>query len=110
MYTVIRKLEISAAHRVNFANGSKCENLHGHNWKITVHMKSEKLNSDGMVYDFSLIKDIVKKNLDHKNLNEIIPQPTAEHIAEYICNLLGEKCFKVVVEETGNNIAIYERF
>lgn len=108
MYTVIKKLEISAAHRVSFSSG-KCENLHGHNWEITVHMKSENLDSNGMVYDFSQIKKIVKDNLDHKNLNDIIPQPTAENIAKCICDLLGEKCFKVIVEETDSNTAIYER-
>lgn len=108
MYTVIKRLEISAAHQVSYS-ASECEKLHGHNWKITVYMRSNELDSNGMVYDFSKIKKIVKDSLDHKNLNDILPQPTAENIAKYICCLLGDKCFKVMVEETCNNIAIYER-
>lgn len=107
MYTVIKNLEISAAHQLSLFG--ECENLHGHNWIIKVYLRSEVLNEDGVVYDFTKIKDIVKKELDHKNLNQIINRPTAENIAKYICDLLGEKCFKVKVKETATNEAIYER-
>ena len=72
-------------------------------------MRSETLNSDGMVCDFTYIKETIKKHFDHKNLNAILSQPTAENIAKYICDLLGEKCFRVEVQETANNLAIYER-
>lgn len=109
MYTVIKRLEISAAHQLNLSYKSKCENLHGHNWIIFVHLRSEKLNSDGMVCDFTEIKKCIYEKLDHKNLNDIIDQPTAENIAKYICDVLGDKCFKVQVQESEGNIGIYER-
>lgn len=109
MYTVVKRLEISAAHRLNLSYESKCESLHGHNWILMIYLRSETLDNDGMVYDFTHIKKLVHGKFDHKNLNDIIKQPTAENIAKYICDTLGEKCFKVEIQESEGNIAIYER-
>ena len=53
MYTVIKRMEISASHRLKLSYESKCENLHGHNWIITVYCQAEQLNEDGMVVDFT---------------------------------------------------------
>lgn len=60
MYTVIKRMEVSAAHSLKLSYRSKCENLHGHNWIITVYCRSKELNADGMVVDFSHIKQVVK--------------------------------------------------
>ena len=49
MYTVIKRMEISASHSLRLSYPSKCENLHGHNWMITVYCRSKELNADGMV-------------------------------------------------------------
>lgn len=73
MYTVIKRMEISAAHSLKLSYRSKCEDLHGHNWIITVYCRSRELNADGMVVDFSHIKETVKGKLDHRNLNEVLP-------------------------------------
>lgn len=62
MYTVIKRMEVSAAHSLNLSYQSKCENLHGHNWIITVYCRAKELNADGMVVDFSHIKQAVKEN------------------------------------------------
>ena len=87
---------------------SKCENLHGHNWIITVYCRSKELNADGMVVDFSHIKQVVKEQLDHHNLNEVLSfNPTAENIARWICDQIPT-CFKVEVQESESNIAVYE--
>ena len=109
MYTVIKRMEISAAHSLSLSYPSKCENLHGHNWKITVHCRSKELNANGMVIDFSHIKQAVKDQLDHRNLNEVLPfNPTAENIARWICDQLPT-CYKVEVQESEGNTAIYEK-
>lgn len=109
MYTVIKRIEISAAHRLSLSYPSKCENLHGHNWIVTVHCRSKELNSDGMVLDFSRIKEVVKGKLDHRNLNDVFDfNPTAENIARWICDQFPE-CFKVEVQESEGNTAIYEK-
>lgn len=52
MYTVIKRMEVSAAHSLNLSYQSKCENLHGHNWIITVYCRAKELNADGMVVEF----------------------------------------------------------
>lgn len=109
MYTVIKRMEISASHSLRLSYPSKCEHLHGHNWIIKVYCRSLELNEDGMVIDFGHIKKIVKSTLDHQNLNEILPfNPTAENIARWVCDQIPT-CFKVEVKESEGNIAIYEK-
>lgn len=109
MYTVIKRLEISAAHSLRLSYPSKCENLHGHNWIITIHCRASELNADGMVTDFTHIKELVQGQLDHRNLNEVLPfNPTAENIARWICDRV-EHCYRVEVQESEGNIAIYEK-
>lgn len=108
MYTVKKRIEISASHSLKLSYESKCENLHGHNWIIIVWCRSKTLNKDGMVIDFSRIKEKIQMRLDHKNLNEVLPfNTTAENIAKWICDEIPE-AFKVLVQESENNIAWYE--
>lgn len=110
MYRVHKRLEISGSHRLNLDYESKCSNLHGHNWIINIFMQSETLDKNGMVYDFAIIKKKITDMLDHKHLNEIFDfNPTAENIAKWICDTLGDKCYKVSVQESEGNIAEYER-
>lgn len=88
---------------------SKCTNLHGHNWIITIYCRSEVLNEDGMVTDFSHIKRLITDELDHKNLNDVLPfNPTAENIARWVCDRVPH-CFKVEVQESEGNTAIFEK-
>lgn len=102
-------MEISASHSLNLSYPSKCENLHGHNWIITVFCRSAQLNDDGMVVDFTGIKDQIKGKLDHKHLNEVLPfNPTAENIARWICEQIPH-CVKVEVCESEGNMAVYEK-
>lgn len=110
MYYITKQIEISAAHSLTLPYSSKCTALHGHNWLITVFCKAEKLNADGMVTDFSLIKQLVTDKLDHKNLNEVFPEmnPTAENIAQWICAQIPN-CYKVSVQESAGNTATYEQ-
>ena len=108
MYRVIKRLEISASHKLDLPYESKCKNLHGHNWILTVYLQSETLEN-GMVFDFTEIKKLVKSKLDHKNMNDYIEQPTAENVAKYVCDILGEKCYMVEVQEGDGNIAVYEK-
>lgn len=109
MYTVIKRMEISASHSLKLSYESKCENLHGHNWIITVYCRSHELNADGMVVDFSHVKEVVKERLDHRNLNEVLSfNTTAENIAKWICDRIPF-CYRVEVRESEANTAIYEK-
>jgi len=109
MYYVRKRLEISSAHFLTLSHKSKCENLHGHNWIVQVYCKSETLDEDGMVTDFTSIKEDISGYLDHRNLNEILPfNPTAENIARWICDHV-KNCYRVEVWESENNMAAYEK-
>ena len=108
MYYVKKTIEISGAHRLTLDYESKCTALHGHNWIITVYCRSEELDGNGMVVDFSLIKSKVKSVLDHQILNDVLPfNPTAENIARW-CQQQVPNCYRVDVQETTGNIATYE--
>ena len=109
MYDVTKQLEISAAHRLELNYPSKCTSLHGHNWIVTVHCRAEELNANGMVTDFTHIKQLVSERLDHRCLNDTLPfNPTAENIARWICDNV-ENCYRVDVRESEGNTASYER-
>lgn len=110
MFKIKKRLEISASHKLNLSYASKCENLHGHNWIIDIYCKSEELNKDGMVIDFTHIKKEIHDKLDHSFINDVIDfNPTAENLAKWIAEEIGEICYRVDVQESEGNIAIYER-
>ncbi|MGN1393361.1 MAG: 6-carboxytetrahydropterin synthase QueD [Succinivibrionaceae bacterium] len=110
MYKIQKRIVISAAHYLKLDYESKCTNMHGHNWIIDIYLKSKTLNSNGMIMDFSEIKRKIKDQLDHKVINDVINlNPTAENIAYWICNQLQPTCYKVVVEESPDNKASYEK-
>jgi 6-pyruvoyltetrahydropterin/6-carboxytetrahydropterin synthase len=90
MYEVNRERSFSAAHRLRGYSG-KCESLHGHNWKVRIHVRAEVLDPIGMVVDFKTLGrelDRVLAGLDHALINDVPPfdglNPTAENLARHI--------------------------
>lgn len=89
MFEVRVTADFAAAHFLRDYNG-KCENLHGHNYKVYAHVRGEVLNEGGMLLDFTKLKGALRKviaELDHTNLNDISyfdQNPSAERIAMYI--------------------------
>lgn len=81
--------EISAAHSLSLPYESKCTNMHGHNYIIEVWVYGP-VNQIGMVTDFSSIKSAVMK-FDHGNLNAAFSQPTAETLAGYLAQKIGDE-------------------
>lgn len=109
MYHVTKRMEIAGAHRLSLPYASKCRDLHGHNWLVTVHCRAEKLDRNGMVCDFTAVKRLIHDRLDHKFLNDVVPfNPTAENIARWICEKVPN-CWRVDVQESEGNVASYER-
>mgnify|MGYP000001762538 FL=1 len=109
MFTVTKRIEISGAHFLHLDYESKCTNLHGHNWIITVTVQNDTLDRNGMVVDFSKIKEIVNQ-FDHHVINDVLGglNPTAENIAKWLCDRIPH-CIRVSVQETEGNVATYEK-
>lgn len=97
MYELKTVTQFGAAHQLKDIGG-KCENLHGHNWKIEVYVKGENLDKCGLLVDFHVIKDTLEEiinELDHKFLNELNIfkdiNPSSENIARHIYEALERK-------------------
>ena len=88
----------AAAHQLKMV-AKKCENLHGHNWKIEICVAGETLNDAGVLIDFGEIKTHIKKimeKIDHRFLNELDDfnddnPPSSENIALYVAKELQQK-------------------
>ena len=97
MYELKVVTHFAAAHQLTMV-GEKCENLHGHNWKIEVYVTGEKLDQAGILIDFGVIKKQVAQiisMLDHKYLNDLMPfqnnQPSSENIACFVAQQLQKR-------------------
>ncbi|MGA8035676.1 MAG: 6-carboxytetrahydropterin synthase QueD [Candidatus Acidiferrales bacterium] len=90
MFEVSVDDSFAAAHNLRNYKG-KCENLHGHNYKVRVTLAGKELDATGLLYDFVHLKQVVQtviRSLDHQYLNELKPfdvlNPSAENIAKHI--------------------------
>ena len=107
MYTVTKRIEVSGAHCLQLPYKSKCPRLHGHNWIIDVTCRRQELDENGMVLDFTKIKEVVQQ-LDHAFINDVIKvNPTAENMAKWLHDQIPY-CTRVSVQESEGNVAIYE--
>ncbi len=96
MFEVAVEQDFASAHALRNYKG-RCENVHGHNWKVRVVIAGEKLDETGMLVDFLDVKDLMAgiiDTIDHQFLNEIPPfdvvNPSAENIAEYFYTRMAE--------------------
>ena len=130
--TVSRKAHFNAAHRLyrkewsdkkNYSVFGKCSNphYHGHNYELIVHVTGLVDPKTGYVIDMKILKDLIKseveEKMDHKNLNEEVPEfiemiPTAENIAIVIYNNLkphlnSKHSLEVTLYETPRNFVSY---
>ena len=111
---ISKKFHFDSAHYIPNYEG-KCKNMHGHNWTIELACSGRVGNGTGMVYDFSELKkfcDVFEERYDHKCLNDLIPNPTAECICEDIykefnlwCVARGLKFEYIRVWETEDSMA-----
>ena len=116
MFEVRVTADFAAAHFLKDYNG-KCENLHGHNYKVYAHVRGNKLNEGGMLLDFTKLKAALRsvcKNLDHTNLNDLDyfeQNPSAERIAKYIyeqiVQLLAQENIDILYKNQTDDAFLY---
>jgi 6-pyruvoyltetrahydropterin/6-carboxytetrahydropterin synthase len=120
MYEISVDYSFAAGHALRGYKG-KCENVHGHNYKVRVTVAAEQLNSIGLLMDFVDLRAALKataEKLDHRFMNEIPPfdqlNPSAENLARYFCESLepaarqqGAHISSVTVWETDTTSATY---
>jgi len=117
MYSIKVEGAFSSAHNLRGYHG-RCEDLHGHNWRVEALIKGARLNPAGMIADFKDVKarlNAILDTLDHKYLNDIKPfktaNPTSENIARHIYCLLKKEypgLASVTVWENSTSAATYE--
>ena len=122
MFEVMIERNFSSAHQLRGYKG-KCENLHGHNYKIEIYARGRELDNIGLLVDFGELKgaaDEVVQYLDHRNINELEPfdeelNPSAENLARYILERVASRVgdervqvYKVRCYETPTSVATYQ--
>jgi 6-pyruvoyltetrahydropterin/6-carboxytetrahydropterin synthase len=123
MHTIFKDFTFSAAHAIR-GHTRGCENLHGHNYRVLVHLAAERLDELGMVLDFADVKAMMQEILgpfDHRVINDIPPfderNTTAElfslYVYEEVERRLGDagrvRVERVEVWENDTACAIYQR-
>lgn len=108
MFEVSVEDTFAAGHALRGYHG-KCENPHGHNYKVQITLRGERLDNIGLLYDFKDLKAVmgeVVDRLDHQFLNDIEPfkqlNPSAENMAKYFY----EECNARLKTATGGRVSV----
>ena len=114
MFEVAVEQVFASAHALRNYKG-RCENIHGHNWKVRVTIEGERLDSAGLLVDFIDVKSLmcgIIDRIDHQFLNEIPPfdvvNPSAENIAEYFWQKMSEGLVNTPVPVKVTEVKIWE--
>ena len=124
MFEVTVEQTFAAGHALREYKG-KCENVHGHNYRVQVTVEGERLNSIGLLVDFVELKRVVRKvvdRLDHQFINDLEPftvvNPSAENMAKYFYDEVSAgmdfgrdaapaRIAQVKIWETDTSIAVF---
>jgi len=97
MYELMIETGFASAHLLRGYKG-KCENIHGHNWKVQVFVITDRLNEIDLAIDFHELKRITNEviaQLDHTCLNDVFPfterNPSSENIARWVFESLRKR-------------------
>ncbi len=116
MIEIFKEIRFEAAHRLpNVAEGHKCARLHGHSFKVEIHVSGEPGSESGWLVDFSEIDAAFKplyEKLDHHYLNDVegLENPTSEVLARWIWDNMVDRLAglsSIVVRETCTSGCIY---
>ena len=118
MFEICVEHTFAAGHALRNYYG-KCENVHGHNYRVQVAIEGEDVDENGLLYDFADLKKRLRTTseyLDHQFINDLKPfdtiNPSAENIARFICeqvqqDLTAAEIAYVRVWETDTSVATY---
>ena len=122
MFEVSVEETFSAGHALRGYHG-KCENVHGHNYRVRIILQGPSLDSIGLLYDFTYLKRVIRgiiEGVDHKFLNDQAPfdaiNPSAENLAKFFYDETlrqmkdapdGARIARVTVWETDTTSATY---
>jgi 6-pyruvoyltetrahydropterin/6-carboxytetrahydropterin synthase len=115
MYEVSVDETFAAAHNLRGYKG-KCEDLHGHNYKVRVTLAGKKLDQAGLLLDFKDLREVMKDvidRLDHKMINDLEPftvvNPSAENLAKYFYDQTNVKLDRVTSGRVRvKNVTVFE--
>ena len=122
MHTIFKDFQFAAAHAIR-GHTRGCENLHGHNYRVRVHVAARELDELGMVLDFADLKAMVEEVVgpfDHRVINDVPPfdqrNTTAERLSEFVFAEVGRRLAgqervrvtRVEVWENETSCAVYE--
>jgi 6-pyruvoyltetrahydropterin/6-carboxytetrahydropterin synthase len=108
VFEISKDFLFSAAHQIRF-HGGKCERLHGHNWRVRVHVRASALNRIGMVVDFADLQRWIAEigaRLDHQNVNEIPPFDEVNTTAELIARFFYGEVRSRLAEQEGGRVSV----
>ena len=124
MFEVTVEQTFAAGHALREYKG-KCENVHGHNYRVQITVEGERLNRIGLLVDFVELKRVVREvvdRLDHQFINDLEPftviNPSAENMAKYFYDEVSRKLdtdsggtptriSQIKIWETDTSIAVY---
>jgi 6-pyruvoyltetrahydropterin/6-carboxytetrahydropterin synthase len=108
MFEITVEGHFSSGHYLRNYHG-RCENPHGHNYRVYITLAGKKLQGDGLLLDFKRLKETIKpivNRLDHQMINGIPPftdlNPSAENLAHYFFNEIDA----LVVKTTANRVTV----
>ena len=108
MFEVTVEAGFSSGHYLRNYHG-KCENPHGHNYRVLVTLEGEELDEAGLLLDFKLLKHLLRpvvERLDHRMINDIEPftelNPSAENMSRYFYQQTAQQ----LKEMTGGRVRV----
>lgn len=112
-FLVTKEFVFDSAHFLPYYKG-KCENLHGHTYKMHVTVQAKKDEYNGMAFDFVRLKSTVKKHIvdlwDHQLINDHIENPSAENMAQFAWEVLEKEnipLYEIKIWETPTSFVSY---
>lgn len=106
MIRCARKFEFDAGHRV-VGHQNKCQYIHGHRYTLEVVAEAQELDALGMVVDFGLLKNVIKKWIDENFDHTLILHESDKDLGDNISNSTGQKIYYLKNNPTAENIALH---